>query len=91
MSVSNIPIACSKETLALGDKAVDALARFIFAFFNDDPDWNDGYKTREQAVACNDGDLSQEECTLIAKRVLVHVIHDLSHHPSREELNTHVL
>ncbi len=48
----------------------EKIARIIFAKLNMDPDWDDGYETKAQADACNDDDLSQQECLELADAIL---------------------
>lgn len=50
---------------------IERVARAIFVACNADPDWDDGYLTREQAVACRDPDLSQQECRDLARAAIL--------------------
>jgi hypothetical protein len=49
---------------------VERLAIKIFETVNADPDWFDGYETPDQAQACDDPDLSQQECLELARIAL---------------------
>lgn len=53
------------------DPRVIECAKAIFAKLATDPDWDDAYETRAQAAACDDDDISQEECIDLARACIL--------------------